>query len=126
MGRKSLAKTPSKGTPEGRKRKSISSTPSSHGKRGRPPKSATKYTPSAKRRKKSDANDLASSQPAGTVLKDELLKLIALLKRKDRNGFFWEPVDTKLFPIYYDVVKEPMDFMTIEENINSSKYSASS
>lgn len=49
-------------------------------------------------------------------LQDELLRIIAIVKKKDIDKIFHEPVDVVKFGLtnYHDIVKFPMDLGTVE------------
>ncbi|KAI8822522.1 uncharacterized protein EV422DRAFT_402134 [Fimicolochytrium jonesii] len=51
-----------------------------------------------------------------------LSKILVALKRKDQYGFFLDPVDTSVITDYLTVVKEPMDFGTMERKIQRRVY----
>lgn len=54
-----------------------------------------------------------ASQPVG--VHDVVMSILQQLKKKDRDRFFWEPVEAELdLGDYYEVIKRPMDLGTIE------------
>merc|ERR1712087_1078155 len=54
----------------------------------------------------------------------ELIKKTFKLIQNNRNSNpFKEPVDPKVNPNYYNIVKEPMDLQTIEGKVNYNEYS---
>jgi bromodomain-containing protein 7/9 len=48
--------------------------------------------------------------------------LIAMLERKDMTNFFSQPVSDTFAPGYSQLIKEPMDFSTMNEKIEDNKY----
>ncbi|KAF9448690.1 hypothetical protein P691DRAFT_729247 [Macrolepiota fuliginosa MF-IS2] len=55
-------------------------------------------------------------------LKEVLSKLIQQIKKKDDYAFFLEPVNPNQVPGYSDIIKRPMDFGTMTNKVNRSKY----
>ncbi|KZP09348.1 hypothetical protein FIBSPDRAFT_802176 [Athelia psychrophila] len=55
-------------------------------------------------------------------LKEVLVRLISLIKKKDDYAFFLTPVDPSQVVGYSDVVKHPMDFGTIATKVSKGKY----
>jgi hypothetical protein len=51
-----------------------------------------------------------------------LLNILDKLKEFDKLKIFYNPVNIKDVPTYYQVIKEPMDFNKIKNNIDSFKY----
>lgn len=56
-------------------------------------------------------------------LHELLLSILEKLAVYDDEGIFAEPVDLSEVPDYLDIVKEPMDFSTMRNKINSNQYS---
>lgn len=56
--------------------------------------------------------------PKANALNDVLKKL----QQKDKHGIFAEPVTEHIAPGYFSVVREPMDFRTLKENVRLGKY----
>ena len=56
----------------------------------------------------------APKNPVARVLDDFLSTLVKL----DSDAFFWEPVQEKDAPRYFDVVKHPMDIQTMREKVS--------
>lgn len=48
--------------------------------------------------------------------------LLLMLEKKDLNNFFASPVNDTFAPGYSNIIKEPMDFSTMREKIEDSKY----
>lgn len=48
--------------------------------------------------------------------------LLLMLEKKDLNNFFASPVSDTFAPGYSNIIKEPMDFTTMREKIEDSKY----
>eukprot|EP00088_Acartia_fossae_P018616 TRINITY_DN2074_c1_g1_i15.p1 TRINITY_DN2074_c1_g1~~TRINITY_DN2074_c1_g1_i15.p1 ORF type:complete len:791 (-),score=230.34 TRINITY_DN2074_c1_g1_i15:368-2740(-) len=48
--------------------------------------------------------------------------LLAILERKDVSNFFSQPVSDTFAPGYSQIIREPMDFSTMAENIGEGKY----
>lgn len=48
--------------------------------------------------------------------------LLVMLEKKDLNNFFASPVSDTFAPGYSTIIKEPMDFSTMRENIEDAKY----
>ena len=59
----------------------------------------------------------APRNPAASVLDDFLNTLVKL----DSDAFFWEPVQEKDAPRYFDVVKHPMDIQTMREKVGARR-----
>ncbi|KIK24663.1 hypothetical protein PISMIDRAFT_98140 [Pisolithus microcarpus 441] len=55
-------------------------------------------------------------------LREVLGKLIAQIKKKDDYAFFIHPVDPDKVPGYTDVIKNPMDFGTMNTKVERGKY----
>eukprot|EP01066_Platyproteum_vivax_P000434 Platyproteum_vivax@DN10478_c0_g1_i1.p1 len=55
-------------------------------------------------------------------LQDILDELILRLQRKDRGGWFHDPVRREEVPDYYDIIKQPMCFSIIKDKIRSHIY----
>lgn len=53
---------------------------------------------------------------------DGLLDLLEKFRRKDPNKFFESPVDVAEVPEYYEHIKNPMCFATMEQKINAGQY----
>lgn len=51
-----------------------------------------------------------------------LLDLLEKFRRKDPNKFFESPVDIAEVPEYYEHIKNPMCFATMEQKINAGQY----
>ena len=49
-------------------------------------------------------------------------KLLADLKSLDVNGYFYQPVDRKLFPVYYQVIAEPISLSIIGQKLSRGQY----
>ncbi|KAI9139014.1 hypothetical protein BKA69DRAFT_1040483 [Paraphysoderma sedebokerense] len=66
------------------------------------------------------------SEKYGIKPKSELhsvfLKLLDDLRNHNSSWPFTEPVDGSQVPDYYQIIKEPMDLKTLEENIESDRY----
>ena len=45
-----------------------------------------------------------------------------MLERKDMTNFFSQPVSDTFAPGYSQIIKEPMDFSTMNEKIEENKY----
>lgn len=43
-------------------------------------------------------------------------------RSSDKSSFFLYPVNRQEVPDYYDVIKEPMDWSTIEQKIERQEY----
>jgi len=54
-------------------------------------------------------------EPLGTLLSELVEKLQAFDKRK----IFYYPVSVKEVPDYLDIIKNPMDFLTIKQKFDS-------
>ena len=52
------------------------------------------------------------------------LKILEQIKIKDSYQFFQEPVDTNLITEYLSIIKQPMDFHTIKNNIKLNVYTS--
>eukprot|EP01122_Echinamoeba_exundans_P009377 TRINITY_DN3305_c0_g2_i1.p1 TRINITY_DN3305_c0_g2~~TRINITY_DN3305_c0_g2_i1.p1 ORF type:complete len:1258 (-),score=304.88 TRINITY_DN3305_c0_g2_i1:41-3814(-) len=48
--------------------------------------------------------------------------LLDFFRNADSNGFFALPVSTEIAPTYYDIIKNPMDFRTMEDKLNTFQY----
>lgn len=48
--------------------------------------------------------------------------LLEFFREADSNGFFALPVSTEIAPTYYDIIKSPMDFRTMEDKLNTFQY----
>ncbi|KAI6127262.1 hypothetical protein F5141DRAFT_1086732 [Pisolithus sp. B1] len=55
-------------------------------------------------------------------LREVLSKLIVQIKKKDDYAFFIHPVDPDKVPGYTDVIKNPMDFGTMNAKVERGKY----
>ena len=51
-----------------------------------------------------------------------LVDFVNALIKEDRNGYFYFPVNTDLFPNYLKVVKKPMCLQRILENAHNEMY----
>ncbi|KAG9008792.1 hypothetical protein FRB90_008736 [Tulasnella sp. 427] len=81
--------------------------------------------------KSKESTPAASALPAGTTTGTtpiDVAKCKAIINKLRKEGihfspFAW-PVDamTQGCPTYYDEIKEPMDFMTLENNLNGGRY----
>jgi len=63
----------------------------------------------------------------GDIIVLDILLVYALdydFSRKDTYGFFAEPVDVKVVPDYPTVIKNPMDFGTMDRKIKGGEYSS--
>lgn len=58
----------------------------------------------------------APRNPAAAILDD----FLSILVKLDSDAFFWEPVQEKDAPRYFDVVKHPMDIQTMREKVGGS------
>lgn len=56
------------------------------------------------------------------ILRMEMRNFVEELLRDRRFKAFWNPVDPKSAPDYYDIIKIPMDFQSIAANIDSGSY----
>ena len=63
-------------------------------------------------------NDRGKSKNLNKLLN----KLLIKIRRRDLMGFFTYPVDTNLVIGYIDVIKNPMDFSTMNTNIQNNVY----
>src|SRR5262245_26019224 len=52
-----------------------------------------------------------------------LSKLLQAFYSKDPYGFFYEPVDVNVVPDYLTIIKQPMDFGTMNKKIEGGAYS---
>jgi hypothetical protein len=48
--------------------------------------------------------------------------LLDFFRNADSNSFFALPVSTEIAPTYYDIIKNPMDFRTMEDKLNTFQY----
>lgn len=55
-------------------------------------------------------------------LKEVLEKLLPQLQRRDLYQFFAFPVPAAEVPEYYSVIKQPMDFSTMEKKLQRGQY----
>ena len=51
-----------------------------------------------------------------------LQQLLDSLREFDRNRIFYEPVDAKEVPGYYETIKQPMDFSKMQHKLNNMQY----
>jgi len=64
---------------------------------------------------------LPSPTTPGT-LRDVALATFKLMKNRDRNGVFAEPVSDSFAPGYSEIVKNPIDLATMETKLNNGEY----
>ena len=64
----------------------------------------------------------SSSSKVNTSLGKVLEYLLVMLEKKDVHNFFSNPVSDSLAPGYSSIIKEPMDFSTMREMIEESKF----
>ncbi|KAF5742710.1 hypothetical protein HS088_TW09G00764 [Tripterygium wilfordii] len=67
-------------------------------------------------------NSVTMSSRTALPEKGKLEILLGVLKRKDSNKYFAQPVDPKKVKYYDEVIKEPMDFGTIAKKLNEGRY----
>lgn len=48
--------------------------------------------------------------------------ILLKLKRRDKQQLFYSPVNKQQLPYYYEIIKEPMDFDTLNNKINKNMY----
>ena len=63
-----------------------------------------------------------SKLPEGTGFQNSCIKALDQLANHRCSWPFMTPVDKEEVPDYYDVIKNPMDFQTIRENINKDLF----
>ena len=68
-------------------------------------------------------NPLADSKPKSSLCK-VLEYLLVMLEKKDVNNFFSNPVSDTIAPGYSTLIKEPMDFSTMREMIETDRFSS--
>jgi bromodomain-containing protein 7/9 len=51
-----------------------------------------------------------------------LRSCLAKLRRRDKRQIFYLPVDVEQVPSYLEVIEQPMDFSTLEKNVENGKY----
>ncbi|PWY97894.1 hypothetical protein BCV70DRAFT_42705 [Testicularia cyperi] len=80
--------------------------------------------------RKREKEKLRQAQQVRTSLVEELLfpyhqdmrAALARFEASDKYGFFSVPVSRVDVPDYYDIIKEPMDWAAIRDNINEKRY----
>ncbi|KAG7654986.1 Bromodomain [Arabidopsis suecica] len=79
--------------------------------------------------KASKATDILQGSPVEsgptTPLPDKKLLLFILdrLQKKDTYGVYSDPVDPEELPDYFEIIKNPMDFSTLRNKLDSGAYS---
>ncbi|ORY70545.1 Bromodomain-containing protein, partial [Neocallimastix californiae] len=53
---------------------------------------------------------------------ESLNKILKVIKKKDDYGVFLVPVDTNIVTDYALIIKNPMDFGTMQKKIDTKKY----
>ena len=56
------------------------------------------------------------------ALRNCLEYVTKVLRRRDENYFFAEPIDEAIAPGYFTIIDKPMDFSTIDDNIEEDVY----
>lgn len=69
-----------------------------------------------------DNRDQLSLTTSAMSQVDYMNELIVKFMRLDKFQIFIDPVDPAVVPMYYEVIKDPMDFSKIKENIGNGKY----
>ena len=62
-----------------------------------------------------------SPQPVD-ALRNCLEYVTKVLRRRDEKLFFAYPIDETIAPNYFTIIDRPMDFLTIEDNIEENFY----
>ncbi|XP_062193790.1 uncharacterized protein LOC133897183 [Phragmites australis] len=78
-----------------------------------------------KTRKATDGREEPSDSGSTTPLPNKKLLLFILdrLQKKDTYGVFSDPVDPDELPDYHDIIKHPMDFLTVRKKLDKGAYS---
>eukprot|EP00897_Mesotaenium_endlicherianum_P002199 jgi/Mesen1/2006/ME000147S01095 len=69
-------------------------------------------------------NYASSTQGSLLGLKISMEAVLDKLQKKDVYNVFAEPVKAEQVPDYYDVIKDPMDFLTMRKRINAGHYTS--
>ena len=56
------------------------------------------------------------------ALRNCLEYVTKVLRRRDENLFFADPIDETIAPKYFEIIDKPMDFSTIDDNIEENVY----
>lgn len=58
------------------------------------------------------------------TFEEQCQEILKIVHRNDNSWPFREPVDPKKVPDYYDIIKEPMDLLKIQNNLEESHYTS--